>query len=210
MPWAVAAAVAGSVITSKSQKKASKQQAKSEDKAIEQQNLAMKSQEKMFERGLEETQAFRDAGKSQLAGYQDLLTSDGRAKFLGDYYSSPEYAAMSDQASRNTLRSQSAQGGLRGGSTYQQLESIAPQLGQQAIGNQMQNMMGLINVGQGMSGQASNQANMLGQSLAQGYGNIGQGYQNQGAIQAGNTLAQGQNYSNLLGSLAGIYTGGGI
>lgn len=196
MPWAAAAAVVGAGVSAYSSNKASKQQAASEKDS-------MAAQERMFERGLEETKPFRDAGIGQLEGYQNLLTGEGRAEFLGDYYKSPEYLAQQQQATDATLRAQSAQGGLRGGSTYSALENIAPQLGQNALASQMQNQMGLINIGQGLSGQASNQANVLGQGL-------GQGYQNIGAYQAGNTMNQGSQVSNMLGSLAGIYTGGGF
>lgn len=195
MPWAAAAAVVGAGVSAYSSNKASKQQAAS-------QQDSMAAQERMFERGLEETAPFREAGIGQLEGYQNLLTGEGRGEFLQDYYKSPEYLAQQQQATEATLRAQSAQGGLRGGSTYSALENIAPQLGQQALGSQMQNQMGLINIGQGLSGQASQQANVLGQSL-------GQGHQNIGAYQAGNTMAQGQQYSNLLGGLAGLYTGSG-
>tara|TARA_R110002020_G_scaffold469922_1_gene695307 strand:- start:948 stop:1538 length:591 start_codon:yes stop_codon:yes gene_type:complete len=196
MPWAAAAAVVGAGVSAYSSNKASKQQAASEKDS-------MAAQERMFERGLEETKPFRDAGIGQLEGYQNLLTGEGRAEFLGDYYKSPEYLAQQQQATDATLRAQSAQGGLRGGSTYSALENIAPQLGQNALASQMQNQMSLINIGQGLSGQASNQANVLGQGL-------GQGYQNIGAYQAGNTMNQGSQVSNMLGSLAGIYTGGGF
>ena len=196
MPWAAAAAVVGAGVSAYSSNKASKQQAASEKDS-------MAAQERMFERGLEETKPFREAGIGQLEGYQNLLTGEGRAEFLGDYYKSPEYLAQQQQATDATLRAQSAQGGLRGGSTYSALENIAPQLGQNALASQMQNQMSLINIGQGLSGQASNQANVLGQGL-------GQGYQNIGAYQAGNTMNQGSQVSNMLGSLAGIYTGGGF
>ena len=163
----------------------------------------MKAQERMFERGLEETKPFRDAGIGQLEGYQNLLTGAGRGQFLQDYYKSPEYLAQQQQATENTLRAQSAQGGLRGGSTYSALENIAPQLGQQALNSQMQNQMGLINIGQGLSGQASNQANVLGQ-------NLGEGYQNIGAYQAGNALNQGNIATKLIGNLGGFISGGGF
>ena len=196
MPWAAAAAVVGAGVSAYSSNKASKQQASSERES-------MAAQERMFERGLEETALFREAGIGQLGSYQDLLTSAGRGAFLQDYYDSPEFLAQQQQATEGTLRARSAQGGLRGGSTYSALENIAPQLGQQALSSQMQNQMGLINIGQGLSGQASNQANVLGQGL-------GRGYQNIGAYQAGNTMEQGKQFSNLLGSLGGMYSGGGF
>lgn len=196
MPWAAAAAVVGAGVSAYSSNKASKQQASSERES-------MAAQERMFERGLEETAPFREAGIGQLGSYQDLLTSSGRGAFLQDYYDSPEFLAQQQQATEGALRAKSAQGGLRGGSTYSALENIAPQLGQNALASQMQNQMGLINIGQGLSGQASNQANILGQSL-------GRGFQNIGAYQAGNTMEQGKQFSNLLGSLGGIYSGGGF
>ena len=204
MPWGAVAAVGGALIGSHMNKKASEsaseQQAESERSSIE-------AQERMFERGLEETAPFREAGIGQLSGYQDLLNSQGRGDFLNNYYSSNEFSALRDQAQADALRGASAQGGLRGGSSYSALSNIAPQLGQNALSSQMQNQMALINIGQGMSGQASQQANALGR-------NIGQGYQNIGAYQAGNTLNQGRINSELIGNIGGIiggaYSGGGF
>lgn len=190
MPWAAAAAVVGAGISAHSSNKASKQQ---ERMARE----GMDVQESMFLRGLEETAPFREAGIGQLEAYQNLLTSQGRGEALDKYYKSGEFQGLQTQAEQGILRNRSATGNLRSGSAEAAIGQIAPQLGQNYLNQQTQNQLALINVGQGLSGQASNQANALG-------GQQSRLLQDVGSYRAGATLETGKQASNLTGELLGI------
>lgn len=128
-------------------------------------------------------------GKLQTAADQQLDPS----KFYGEYFQSPEYAQLSDQASRNILASREATGGLRTTSSANLLGSIAPQLAQSAFARQQalqdaayNRQMGVVNVGLNAAGgtnaaagnAASNIGNLLlqkGQSVAGGQAATAQG-----------------------------------
>lgn len=128
-------------------------------------------------------------GNLQAAANQQLDPS----KFYGEYFQSPEYAQLSDQASRNILASREATGGLRTTSSANLLGSIAPQLAQSAFARQQalqdaayNRQMGVVNVGLNAAGgtnavagnAASNIGNLLlqkGQSVAGGQAATAQG-----------------------------------
>ena len=190
MPWAAAAAVVGAGITAYSADKAADQQA-------DQAQAGIDVQQYMFDKGLEETAPFREAGISQLGAYQQLLTEQGRAEALSGYYGGEEYAGLEQQAEQSILRNQAATGGMRSGGTQAALAGIAPQLGQNYLNQQSQNQLALINVGQGLSGQAAQQSIALG-------GQQSALLQDVGAYQAGSTLAVGQTTTDLLGELVGF------
>lgn len=170
----------------------------------------MATEIQMQERALEVMQPYRDAGYSALSGLQGLTDPAQRAQMLGDYYNSNEYKQMAGQAEASTLRSQSAQGGLRGGSTYSQLESIAPQLGQSYLTNQYNQLTGLANMGMGASSQGATGYSNLGSSLSNSYANIGA---NQASAMIAAQNAQNQAFNTGLGAIAGAassYFGGTV
>lgn len=55
------------------------------------------------------------------------------SEFLNNYFNSPEYSALNNQAMDQILRNQSATGGLRSGGSNVQLSNIAPTLGINAL-----------------------------------------------------------------------------
>lgn len=190
MPWAAAAAVVGAGISAYSSNRAANQQQQSAREAMD-------VQERMFERGLEETAPFREAGVGQLEAYQNLLTPQGRSETLDQYYQGDEFQGLQQQAEQGILRNRSATGNLRSGSAEAAIGQVAPQLGQNFLNQQAQNQLALINVGQGLSGQASQQANILGSQQSSLLQDIG-------SYRAGSTLAIGEQASNLTGQLLGI------
>lgn len=135
-------------------------------------------QREMFEKGLELTAPFREAGASALPGLQRAANAE-LTPFAFDYnayFASPEYAAMSQQAQNNVLANASMTGGMRSGGNQVALSAIAPQLAQQGRQNAMNEyqfnqaaemdrynrLSGLAGLGMGLSGQAASQAGQFG------------------------------------------------
>lgn len=194
MPWAAAAAVGGALISSQATKNAAGKQVSAEREAIA-------SQERMFDKQLELMEPYREAGYGAIEGLQQLVSPEGRAQSLQDFYASPEYQAMQNQAAETSARYSAATGGLRSGSSYADLQNIAPQLGQSFLANQYNQYSGLANLGMGAASQGVQGAQYLGSQKAQGMQNIGQ-------ANAQNSLAQANIYSGLANDLAGMYQSG--
>lgn len=194
MPWAAAAAVGGALLSSKATKSAAGKQVSADREAIA-------SQERMFDKQLELMEPYREAGYGAIEGLQQLVSPEGRAQSLQEFYASPEYQAMQNQAAETSARYSAATGGLRSGSSYADLQNIAPQLGQSFLTNQYNQYSGLANLGMGAASQGVQGAQYLGAQQAQGLQNIGQ-------ANAQNSLAQANIYSGLANDLAGMYQSG--
>ena len=192
MSWVMAGiAAAGAVMGNVSANKARNAQ---KDAA----KAGMDSQERMFDRSLELQQPYRQAGYDALEGLQGFTDPNQRAEMLGDYYASPEYLAQQNQAEQITLQNRAAQGGLRSGSTYSNLQTIAPQLGQNYLSDRYNQLTGIANLGMGAASQGASSANNLGVNQALGFQQMGQ-------AQAQASLAQGKQANEFLGTLGGIY-----
>lgn len=192
--WGALASLGGALLSSRSSSKAADQQAQAQLAGIE-------SQERMFEKGLELMQPYREAGYDAIGGLQQLVSPEGRAQTLQDFYASPEYQAMQNQAAETSARYGAATGGLRSGSSYANLQNIAPQLGQSFLSNQFNQYSGLANLGMGAASQGVQGAQYFGSQQAAGLSNIGQ-------ARAQNTLAQANIFSGLANDLAGMYQSG--
>jgi hypothetical protein len=101
-----------------------------------------------------------------------------RNQQLSQYFASPEYQMMSDQARYQGLNAAEATGGLGSTATGNMLSSIAPQLGQNYLSmmtDQQNNMygqlLGLSNIGLSAAGAnnaaAGNYSNAYGQNMQQ-------------------------------------------
>ena len=146
---------------------------------------------------------FLQAGTAGLEGLTAAANQQlDPAKFYGEYFQSPEYAQLSDQAQRNILASREATGGLRTTSTANLLGSIAPQLAQSAFARQQalqdanyNKQLGLVNTGLSAAGAgnavAGNAANAMSNLFLQ-----------QGAARAGQVAAPAQAMSGLLSNLS--------
>lgn len=157
----------------------------------------IEAQERMFERGLELQAPYREAGYRSLEGLEGLTSPEGRAAALQGFYASPEYTEMQKQAEGSAARRLGATGGLRGGSSYETFESIAPQLGQNFLAGEYDRFSGLANLGMGAASQGASGAQYLGGAQASGFQEIGE-------AEAYRKLAQGQIFSNTFGTLAGL------
>lgn len=159
----------------------------------------------MFDKQVALQDPFRQAGMSALSGLQTAVNQPVN-QFSFDpqqYFASPEYAALQQQAEAGILRNASATGGLRSGGSQVALSAIAPQLLQQGRGNAMDayslnqaaqtdqynKLMGLTGVGQGSTNLITSQAGQLGTNLAN------------------NALTRGQAMSDKYGNMQKLQSG---
>lgn len=162
--------------------------------------------------------AQQGAQNSAFSALQNLSSSNGQANFLSNYYNSAEFKQMASQARNQQLASAEATGGLGSTSTGNALQSIAPQLGQQAYQQQLQNQTNLFGMAQGaqqnylqslgnltgMGQAAAANQSAAGQSYAN---NTGQLLQGMGAIQAGRANQPSKAAGALTGAATGAATG---
>lgn len=158
--------------------KAAKQQQKYQDKAMNQSREG-------YNNAVNWVSPYEQAGRSALEGLKGIAGQPiDRNASLAEYFASPEYQMMGDQARNQILRSSQATGGLGSTATGNLLSSIAPTLGQNYLTdmtNQQQNMYGQL---MGLSGFGAEAANALG-NYAIGQGNNMAGmYQQKGQIMA--------------------------
>ncbi|AXF76612.1 DNA transfer protein [Erwinia tracheiphila] len=139
---------------------------------------------------------YYNAGSTALTGLQNLVNN--RSGTLADYYNSSEYSGLANQARYQQLASAEATGGLGSTATSNALASIAPQLGQQYLSSQYNNLTGLTGIGMN----AANVMNTSGNNYANAYSN---NVNQIGAAKVGNSLANGQALTQGIGFLAGLF-----
>ncbi|HHB1464628.1 hypothetical protein ACLDWI_09775 [Acinetobacter baumannii] len=203
----VAAGVYSANKSASAQKKAANQAAQAQTESSQ---AAIDEQKRQFDAIQELMKPYVNAGTTGLAGQQDLLGLNGAAKQQAAIDSINNSQAMQtymQQGENAILQNASATGGLRGGNTQSALSQFRPQLLNQLINQQYQNLGGLTSIGQ-------NAAAGVGNAGMQSAGNIGNLLQQVGAAQAGNALAQGQasanqwaGIGNLVGQLGGAFIG---
>jgi len=191
MPWAAAAAVASAGIGYMSSKKAA-------DAQLAASQSGQDYQERIYEQQRKDFMPYMQAGYKAVEGLQGLTDPAQRGQMLTDYYASPEFQAMQNQAETRAARLGSVTGSLRSGSTYKNLESIAAQLGQNYLTNQYNQLTGLANLGMGATSQGAGYASNL--------GNAAQMAQNQqGQIYAQQQLANANLFGDTASTLGGIF-----
>ena len=201
MSFAVTAAVvgvAGAAAVANQQEIKGREAQKKQQEAMEE---GMTAEQQMFEKSLELQAPYREAGYGALSDLQGLVSDPSAA--LNDFYGSDQYSALANQASANAMRGASAQGGLRGGSTYSALENVAPQLGQNYLANQYQQLTGLANMGMGAASQGASGYNQLGMNQSNMYNQIG-------ANQANQMIAASNNQANMINSGIGMLGNAGM
>lgn len=172
--------------------------------------------------------AYAQAGQGALRGQQalaGLLSREDQGRAIESIQASPEFGALTQQGENAIRQNASATGGLRGGNIQAALAQFRPQILSQLINQRYaqlggiaglgsQNLGALAGLGQfGASGQAAAygsaagaQAGLAGQiaNASGAYGAAGADlYGQQGASQAGNSLAQGKAGAGLFGGLGG-------
>ena len=190
MPWAAAAAVAGAGISAYASNKAAKGQQQSEANALA-------AQERMYKQQREDFMPYMKAGYGAVEGLQALTDPTKRGEMLMEYYQSPEFAQMADMSATEQSRLGAVTGGLRSGSTYQNLEAIRPQLGQSYLANQYNQLTGLANLGMGAASQGAQASSQFGNQSALAQRNIGQAYAQQ-------QLANANIFGDAISTVGGI------
>ncbi len=211
MPFAVAAAAvtAGGDMYSANRSEINTRKAQEGQKKMQQEGMDQQMQ--MFEKAREDRAPWLEAGRDVgLAGLTDMADPNKRGQMYSDYYSSPEFAAQQNQASQNVGRAQSAQGGLRGGSTYSQLENVAPQLGANYMTDMQNQYTNLSNMGMGMAGQNAAGYQQIGGDQMNMYNQMGANQANQ-QIASQNQQNQAMNSGlQALGTAGVNYFGGTV
>lgn len=167
------------------------------------------------------TAAQQGAQNSAFSALQNLSSASGQNNFLSNYYNSAEFKQMSSQARNQQLAAAEATGGLGSTSTGNALAAIAPQLGQQAYQQQLQNQTNIFGLAQGAQQnylQSLGNLTGIGQSAAANQAAAGQSYANNtgqllqgmGAIQAGRANQPSKAQSALTGAAAGAAAGTAI
>jgi len=194
----VAAAIVGStvvsgVIQSNAAKKASGQQAKAADKGIEEQQRQFDALQLLMK-------PYVETGATAL-GQQTALIGAGGAEAqqnaINALQQGPEFNALVRQGEESILQNAAATGGLRGGNVQGALAQFRPQVLSQLIEQQYNRLGGLSTMGQ-------NAAAGVGSAGMQTGTNISNLLAQQGAAQAGGTLASGQAWGNAIGSIGGL------
>jgi hypothetical protein len=202
MSWIAAAMIGGSVVSgvvqSKAQKSAAATQSASAQQGIDEQRRQFDAVQKLL--------APFVTGGTTAFGQQMALTgaagADAQRAAIQAIEQGPEFTALARQGENAILQQASATGGLRGGNVQGALAQFRPQILSGLIEQQYGRLGGLAQMGQNA---ATNQAT-FGQATGQNVSNL---LAQQGAAQAGGTLASAQTWGNLLGS-AGTAIGRGM
>ena len=142
---------------------------------------------------------FFQAGQSALPDLQYLSSPVGRSDFLNQFYGGQEFQTQEREADRNILANAEATGNLGSSSTQNTLARVAPNLGMNALSQQIGQLTGLAKIGFGGASQLASQGALAGQAAAAPY---------QGASAALNQLTNlGTLYG--LGAFSGQGQGGG-
>lgn len=191
----VGAAVVGGVASSQAQKSSAKSAAKSQADANE---ASFAEQRRQFDAVQELMKPYVNAGTQGLSGQQDLLGLNGADKQQAAIDAINNSSAMQtylQQGENSILQNASATGGLRGGNTQSALSQFRPQLLNQLVNQQYQNLGGLTSLGQ-------NAAAGVGNAGIQSANNISSLLQSTGQANAGSALAQGQANANMWNSVS--------
>ncbi|QZN97779.1 DNA transfer protein [Symbiopectobacterium purcellii] len=159
--------------------KAAKQQVKAQDRAIA-------ASQQGYNSAVEWMSPYEEAGASALTGLQGLAGKPiDRNALLTQYFKSPEYSMMANQARYQGLNAAEATGGLGSTATGNMLSSIAPTLGQNYLADMTDQQQTMYNQLMGLSNMGAQSANALG-NFAVGQGNTMASLQQQmGQIKAG-------------------------
>jgi hypothetical protein len=183
--------VLGAGMQAKAQKSASATEAAAAQAGIDEQR-------RQFDliRGL--LQPFVAGGTSAFGQQLDLAGvngADAQRAALQAIEQGPAFAALAQQGENAILQNASATGGLRGGNVQGALAQFRPQILSGLIENQYTRLGGLSSIGQNAAVGVGNAGMTTGANVSNLLGQ-------QGAAQAGGTLATGGTWGNLLGDFS--------
>jgi hypothetical protein len=199
MPAAAVAAVAvgASIYSANKNAKAASKAANAQSEASQ---AGIEEQQRQFDKMVELLSPYNQAGTGSLAAQQNILGLNGaqaQQTAISGIEQSPYFQATAKQGENAILQNASATGGLRGGNTQGALAQFRPQLLNQLVQQQYQNLGGITSLGQNSAAQTGN----AGMQSANSIGNLlGQ----QGQAIAGGQLGQQAANNQLLNNLVGI------
>ncbi|HGJ5878578.1 MAG TPA: DNA transfer protein [Arsenophonus nasoniae] len=161
---------------------------------------AIDLQREQWNRVMQNLAPYMGVGVPALSQLQNLISPEGQAQALNNFYNSQQFNDLASQARYQSLNAAEATGGLGSTAIGNQLASIAPALGQNFLSNQMQNYGNLVGIGMNAAtGQAS-----AGQNYAN---NVGQLLQNIGSANAAAANSPSGFQRFISGGMAGAGTG---
>jgi hypothetical protein len=196
MPAAAVAAVSvgASYMASKNSAKAAGKAAEAQSESAQQ---GIDEQRRQFDKMVQLLSPYSNAGQGALKGQQNILGLNGsgaQQQAINGIQNSPYFQAAAKQGENAILQNASATGGLRGGNVQGALGQFRPQLLNQLVQQQYQNLGGITQLGQsaaaGQATQGMNSANSIGNLLGQ-----------QGQAQAGGYLGQAAAKNQFLGDI---------
>lgn len=198
---ATTAVVAGTVAASAyAAKKSGDAAGKAADAQSQASEAGIAEQKRQFDKMTELLSPYVKAGTGALSGQQNILGLNGaqaQQQAISGIENSPYFQSTFKQGENAILQNASATGGLRGGNTQGALAQFRPQLLNQLVQQQYQNLGGITSIGQNSAAQTGNagmqSANSIGSLLSQG-----------GAAQAGGIIGQQNAQNQLIGNLVGL------
>lgn len=188
------AAVAGSVYSARQSSKAAGKAADAQSEASE---AGISEQRRQYDKMVELLSPYVTAGTGALSAQQKLLGLGGPGEqkaAIREIEQSDYFKSTAQQGENAILQNSSATGGLRGGNTQGALAQFRPQLLNQLVQQQYQNLGGITSLGQNSAAQTGNagmqSANNIGGLLAQS-----------GAAQAGGYIGSANATNQAIGSL---------
>jgi hypothetical protein len=184
-------AIVGGFVNASQQKSAAKSAAGAQQRATD---TSIAEQQRQFDALQKLISPYVGAGTGALSSMQALLGLAGtrrQRQAVGAIESSPLFQQMTQQGEEAILANASATGGLRGGDTQGALATFRPQMLNQQIMQQLQNLGGLATMGQNAAtmqgtqgmGMASNIGNLLAANAeTQGQAKIAAAQANRGLV----------------------------
>lgn len=199
----VGASLLGNVLGGRKQAKAAEQASQAQQQATQ---ASLDEQRRQFDHIQGLLRPYVQAGEMALSQQGDLMGLNGFDKqqtAIDNLNNNPFLQSAYRQAENALLQNASATGGLRGGNMQSALAENRMNMLHQAYQGQLQNLGGMVSIGQnagaGVGNAGANYAN-----------NVASLNQNMGQAIAGNHLAQGQAKAglwNMVGGLGTMYAG---
>lgn len=198
MAGAAVVSVGAGIYSANKQSSAAKSAAQAQTDSAQ---AGIEEQRRQFDKVQELLAPFVNAGTSALSGQKDLLGTNGAAaqqSAIDALQASPQFQTLTQQGEEAILANASATGGLRGGNVQGSLAQFRPQVLSQLIEQQYQRLGGMTQLGQAS-------AAGVGSAGIQTGNNVTQLLQQQGAAQAGASIAQGKAYGQMASGISGAF-----
>lgn len=191
---AAGASVVGGIASADSARKAGN---KAADAQIEAAQLGVEEQRRQFEAARELLAPYNSAGQKSLERQQTLLGMNGQEatfNMIKQLLAGANFNELVQQQEDAMLQNASATGGLRGGNIQASLAQFRPNLLQQILQQQYNNLGGLTSLGQNSAAMTGN----AGQQMANSVGNL---FNQQGNAQASAYINAGRQQGNMFNSI---------